>query len=128
MTDIVQAVKDHFKIGAYVAPYTGGLSRPKQTRYGEYMNGWCPWCQNGQRQRKQSRRFWVNTKTGLCNCMHPGCSNHKPMDVINFHARLWNLTNDQAIHDLHVTMGTFSTPVGDRLVPTNPGADTNDTP
>lgn len=104
MTDLIDQIKLHFNLAAFVAPYTNGLRRPQQTNYGEYLNGWCPWCQNGKPQRNKARRFWVNIETQKCNCMHPTCKSIKDMDVINFHARLWGLTNKEAIEDLRLQM------------------------
>lgn len=104
MNDLIDQIKQHFSIAAHVAPYTSGLRQPRQTDYGQYLNGWCPWCQNGTKQKNQPRRFWVNTETQTCNCMHPRCMSLKPMDIINFHSRLWNLTNKEAIEDLRLQM------------------------
>lgn len=101
---LISQLKEHYNIAAVVAPYTNGLRQPQNTTWGEYLNGWCPFCQNGQPQSGKSRRFWVNTEIGLCNCMHPRCSSPKPMDVINFYARIWGISNEQAIQDLALRM------------------------
>lgn len=100
MDDRITQVKQHYKLPAIVAPYTGGLRAPQQTHWGNYMNGWCPWCQNGQKQPNEARRFWVNVEAGICNCFHPACAADRPMDVINFWARIKQITNQEAIRDL----------------------------
>lgn len=102
--DLVSQIKEHFNLAAVVAPHTSGLSKPQQTNYGQYFNGWCPWCQNGVKQPGKPKRFYVNVEIGLCNCMHPACASLKPMDVINFYARLWNVTNQEAIKDLRAQL------------------------
>lgn len=99
MSDISQ-VKQTYNIAAVVAPYTNGLMQFPGTTYPEYFNGWCPWCQNGQPQKNKSRRFWVNPTIGLCNCMHPRCKSEKPMDVVNFYARIWGISNSEAAKEL----------------------------
>jgi len=102
--DKVSQIKEYYNLARVVAPYTGGLRAPLQTNWGNYMNGWCPFCQNGKGVRGDTRRFWVNVTEGLCNCFHPACAAHKPMDVINFWARVHNVSNDQAIRDLYMMM------------------------
>lgn len=106
MNDRVAQIKQFYKLASIVAPYTGGLRAPVQTNWGNYMNGWCPFCQHGKGNKGDVRRFWVNTTAGLCNCFHPVCAAHKPMDVINFWARVHNISNDQAIRDLFLGMPT----------------------
>lgn len=103
MNDLISQIKNHFQIQAIVAPYTGGLVKPNQTTYGNYYNGWCPWCQNGVAQRGKNRRFWVNIQTQFCGCLHPDCCVH-PMDVINFYGRIWSISNAEAIEDLRLKM------------------------
>jgi hypothetical protein len=100
MTDLVTQIKDKFPLASIVAPYTGGLRPPVQTNYGQYLNGWCPWCQNGNKQPDHPKRFWVNTETSTCNCFNPACCSPVPMDVINFWARIHQISNEQAIQDL----------------------------
>lgn len=100
MTDLISQIKSTFKLAEIVAPYTGGLRPPAQTNYGQYLNGWCPFCQNGIHQKGEAKRFWVNTEAEICNCFHPACASQIPMDVINFWARIYQISNDQAIRDL----------------------------
>lgn len=100
MTDLVTQIKKKFRLAEIVAPYTGGLRPPTVTSYGHYLNGWCPWCQNGVKQPGQPKRFWVNTEAEICNCFHPACASQIPMDVINFYARVRQISNAQAIMDL----------------------------
>lgn len=100
MTDTVAQIKECFPIARMVAPYTGGLTAPRATAYGQYFNGYCPFCQQGQKQPKQPKRFWVNIDKGICNCFHPACAAPLPMDVINFWARLWGVSNQAALTDL----------------------------
>ena len=49
--------------------------------------------------------FWVDTQTQLCSCRVPSCKTRqrrgKPMDVIEFLARIEGITNGQAIRELH---------------------------
>lgn len=101
---LINQIKKHFTIASVVAPTTGGLKKPIQTKYGQYYNGWCPFCQSGQLQKGKPRKFWVNVESNLCNCMDPSCASNLPMDVINFYSRYWGVSNREAIEDLAVMM------------------------
>ncbi len=52
------------------------------------------------------RKFWIDSRPGrqICGCFVPRCAadnpGQKPMDVINFYARLHNLSNRLAIFEL----------------------------
>jgi len=96
----ISQLKEFYNIAAVVAPYTNGLMQHIGTSYKNYLNGWCPFCQNGHPQKNKARRFWVNVTTQTCNCMSPKCRSDIPMDVINFHARIHGITNAEAIRDL----------------------------
>jgi len=76
-------------------------------------NGWyigrCPFHQAGQPSKGDpisKRKFWVDVRPGrgICSCYVPRCAaqnpQHKPMDVINFYARLNGLSNRLAIFEL----------------------------
>lgn len=103
--DVIQQIKSHFKLEAMVAPYTNGLAAPLQNKFGGvYLNGWCPFCQGGQPQRGKRPKFWVNRTWQVCNCFNPTCAAGRPMDAINFYARIWGISNQDAIMDLNLMM------------------------
>ena len=106
MDDLITQVKQHYRLAEVVAPWTGRLRAPVQTRWGNYYNGWCPFCQGGQGGRGEVRRFWVNTETQICNCFHPACATPLPMDVINFWARVQQISNQAAIVYLYSQIPT----------------------
>jgi hypothetical protein len=43
----------------------------------------------------QHPSFWLDTERQICNCQ--ACNFEKPLDVINLYARLYGVSNDQAI-------------------------------
>lgn len=95
---MIKTIKQKYPIAPFVAPYTGGLKSSGRV----FFMGNCPFC-------KKSRVFWVANHLGLCGCFNPGCDafcnvakdpDSRPMDVINFHARIKNISNDEAIADL----------------------------
>jgi len=95
MSDRIVKLKKEINICTVVAPHTGGL-RPSRK---PFMRGYCPWCQpHGRTGRKSNYRFWVNTEKGICNCHK--CKFPLPMDVFNFYARLYNISNLDAIEEL----------------------------
>lgn len=96
MKEYIVNLKKEINICTVVAPHTGGLRSAKNSRY---LRGYCPWCQpNGQTKRKSNRRFWVDTELKICNCHK--CKFDLPMDVFNFYARLYNISNLDAIQEL----------------------------
>lgn len=92
----VEIIREHFAIAPFVAPHTNGLKRSGP----RFFVGRCPFHQTGK-DRPNKRKFWVNPEKGICGCFVPGCEAHgKPMDVINFYARLKSISNSQAISEL----------------------------
>lgn len=92
----VTKIRAALPIAPFVAPYTGGL---KPSGNGWYI-GRCPFHQPAS-DPPNKRKFWVNPAKGICGCFVPRCqAGQPPMDVINFYARLHNLTNGQAITEL----------------------------
>ena len=57
------------------------------------------------------RKFWLDARPGrqICSCFVPRCAlenpGQRPMDVINFYARLHKLPNRQAIFELADRLG-----------------------
>ena len=95
---MIEQIKQHYRIAPFVAPHTNGL---KSSGHGFFI-GNCPFC-------NKERVFWVADHLGLCGCFNPGCDAHsdqrqdphsKPLDVINFHARIKGITNEEAAADL----------------------------
>jgi len=92
----VKDIHERISILEFVTKHTGHCFR--QLRGREYWLGQCPFCQN-------KKVFWVNTLTGFCGCWRAKCQadapgGGRPMDVINFYARLYHVDNSQAIADL----------------------------
>ena len=96
MTNRITKIRAAFPIAKFVAPYTGGL---KSSGNGFFI-GRCPFHQSPNDPPKKCK-FWVNPGKGICGCFVPRCQdNRPPMDVINFYARLKNLSNRAAIREL----------------------------
>lgn len=99
--DLITKIRSSLPIASFVAPHTGGL---KKTKDGWFI-GRCPFHQTPQ-DPPNKRKFWVNVNKGICGCFVPRCqANHPPMDVINFHARLKNISNTEAIDELAKELG-----------------------
>lgn len=96
MNNIIRQIKERHPIQRFVAPHTRGLKNSDGGK-GEWFIGYCPFHTHGYKRPN----FWVNIKTQTCNCFIPGCKAETPMDVINFYARLHNLTNLDAIGELY---------------------------
>jgi hypothetical protein len=76
--------------------------------------GRCPFHQSpvpGKDDPPSKRKFWIDARSDrqLCSCFVPRCAannpGRKPMDVINFYARLHNLSNRLAILELADQLG-----------------------
>lgn len=93
MKNVIDQIKQQHPIAPFVAPYTRGL---KHSGKGIWFIGFCPFHPHDYKRPN----FWVNTRDGLCNCFVPGCRAEKPMDVINFYARLKGISNLDAIGEL----------------------------
>ncbi len=92
----VAQIKELYPLARFVAPFTGGL---KPTRPGWFI-GRCPFHQSPD-DPPNKRKFWVSSEQNICGCFVPRCPAHgRPMDVINFWARLKGMTNQEAIQDL----------------------------
>lgn len=95
-SNLVQQIRAALPIAAFVAPYTNGL---KSTGRGWYI-GRCPFHQPAT-DPANKRKFWVNSDKGICGCFVPRCLAYRPpMDVINFYARLKDISNREAIQEL----------------------------
>lgn len=102
---LAEQIREQLPIAPFVAQYTDGL---KSTGRGWYT-GRCPFHQPIT-DRPNKRKFWVNANKGICGCFVPHCQANqpgggKPMDVINFYARLKGVSNSQAICDLARLLG-----------------------
>lgn len=94
--NFIAHIRAFFPIARFVAPYTGGL---KPTKPGWYI-GRCPFHQDPQ-DPPNKRKFWVNADKGICGCFVPRCQGDRPpMDVINFWARLRDISNREALREL----------------------------
>lgn len=50
--------------------------------------------------------MWVNTRLGICRCFKPSCRGYeRPLDVINLHSFLHDMSNVEAIFDLAARLG-----------------------
>lgn len=94
--DLITKIREAYPLAPFVSPYTGGLKRTKEG----WFIGRCPFHQDPT-DPPNKRKFWVNVEKGICGCFVPRCQgNRPPMDVINFYARLKNLTNSEAVKEL----------------------------
>jgi len=101
MKSLIDQIKDHFPIAPFVAQYTGGL---KPSGKGWFI-GRCPFHQPAD-DPPYKRKFWVNPQLGVCGCFVPRCqADQPPMDVVNFYARIKQISNDQAIQELAIQAG-----------------------
>jgi DNA primase len=96
---LVTKIRQKLPLAPFVAAYTGGLKPTGQN----FFTGRCPFHQTG-REPSAKRKFWVNSAKGICGCFVPACQAQapggKPMDLINFYARLKGISNTQAIAEL----------------------------
>jgi hypothetical protein len=63
---------------------------------GRWYVDWCPF--HPDSMHGNSRSFWIDNQRGICNCY--SCNFDRPMDVINFYARLHGLSNLEALEVL----------------------------
>jgi bifunctional DNA primase/polymerase-like protein len=89
------------------------VAQAKQHRIEEWFTlarptgeGWlidyCPF--HDDRRPGGTPSMWINTARQICGCYSPRCVVTKPMDVINFYARLHSVTNADAIRMLALRM------------------------
>lgn len=90
------------------------VTQAKQHRIEEWFtcaqptgDGWlldyCPF--HDDRRPGGTPSMWINTTKQICGCYSPRCeASVKPMDVINFYARLHSMTNAEAIRMLALRM------------------------
>jgi DNA primase len=101
---LVDEIRQKLPIAPFVATYTGGLKPTGQ----DFFTGRCPFHQTESEPPRQ-RKFWVNSAKGICGCFVPTCQAQalagKPMDVVNFYARLKSISNSQAIEELAKACG-----------------------
>lgn len=98
---LIEQIKAALPIAPFVAKHTNGL---KPTKQGWFV-GRCPFHQPEDDPPKK-RKLWVNAGKGICGCFDPTCPAHRPpMDVVNFYARLKNISNSQAIDELARELG-----------------------
>lgn len=97
----IEQLITQYPIAPFVAPHTGGL---KSSGRGFFV-GVCPF----HASEKSKKNFWVNANSGTCGCFVPGCKAYcnkskdpttKPLDIINFHALLNNITLKEAVTQL----------------------------
>jgi len=90
----IDQIKQRYFLPNFVAKIVGKSIK----KVGNYYITFCPFCQQNALQWRD-RRFWVNND--VCGCYSPKCQNdHKPMDIINFYARYYKVTNSEAIRIL----------------------------
>lgn len=86
----------------------------RPTRPAGWYVGRCPFHQPvtpGKNDPISKRKFWIDDRPGrgVCSCFVPRCAannpGRKPMDAINFYARLHNLDNRAAIFELADLLG-----------------------
>jgi DNA primase len=96
---LVAEIRQKLPIAPFVAAYTGDLKPTGQN----FFIGRCPFHQT-ERELSRKTKFWVNSAKGICGCFVPTCQAQtpggKPMDVVNFYARLKAISNSQAIAEL----------------------------
>jgi len=102
---LVDEIRQKLPIAPFVAAYTSGLKSTGQN----FFTGRCPFHQT-DREPSAKRKFWVNSAKGVCGCFVPTCQAQapggKPMDLINFYARLKGISNRQAIEELAKVCGS----------------------
>jgi DNA primase len=100
----VNEIRQKLPLAPFVAAYTGGLKPTGQN----FFTGRCPFHQL-DRAPSAKPKFWVNSTKGICGCFVPTCQAQapggKPMDVVNFYARLKRISNGQAIAELAKVCG-----------------------
>ncbi len=96
---LVDEIRQKLPIAPFVACYTAGLKPTGK----DFFTGRCPFHQTESEPRRK-RKFWVNSAKGICGCFVSSCQAQspggKPMDVVNFYARLKGISNSQAIQEL----------------------------
>lgn len=97
--NLVEQIREKLDIAKFVAPHTNGL---KPSGKG-FLIGRCPFHQSPD-DPPSKRKFWVNVEKKICGCFVQDCQAQapggKPMDVVNFYARLKGISNNQAIEEL----------------------------
>lgn len=110
MSSLVTEIKKRMPIMGVMRDHVLHI-RPAR-RSGWYV-GHCPFHQTND-DRRSKRKFWVSSQHNLCGCFVPRCPAYcnqredpssKPMDVINFYARLHDLPNRAAIFELADRLG-----------------------
>jgi hypothetical protein len=92
-TNTAERVKAYHCLQNYIAKLTGWIRSSGKG----YWFTWCPLCQ-AKETRTSVHCFWLNRN--VCGCFKPECALHGYHDVINLHAVLNKLTNNQALNDL----------------------------
>jgi len=94
--DLIAQIKAKLPILNLVSRYTEPIP---SSRDGRYFVASCPF-----HQPDNKPSFWIDSGLNLCGCFKPECQTkqyyRKPMDVINFYARLHGCDNTRAICDL----------------------------
>jgi hypothetical protein len=107
----IQEIKQKYPLARLAREEVTNL---KATMPDGWYLGYCPFCQGttaGKGNRPSERKFWIDTRPGrgICSCFRPKCRaqnpGSKPMDVINFYARLHGLSNREAIYELADQLG-----------------------
>jgi hypothetical protein len=96
-SNTAERVKAFYFLPNYIAKLTGWT----QPSGKGYRYTWCPLCQ-AKETRRSVHKFWLNRN--VCGCFKPKCALHGHHDVINLHAVLNKLTNNQALNDLAKNM------------------------
>lgn len=107
MTNLVQQIKKRLTILDVVK---GHVLYLKPTKPDGWYVARCPFHQPESDPRGK-RKFWIDARPGrgLCSCFVPKCAalnpGFKPMDAINFYARMHQISNRQAIFELADILG-----------------------
>lgn len=111
MSSLIDEIKQQIPLMTVVEDHVLFL---KATRPAGWYIGRCPFHQAAipdKSDPRTKRKFWIDARPGrgVCSCFVPHCAannpGHKPMDVINFYARLHDLTNRAAIFELADRLG-----------------------
>ena len=99
MSTLILQIRERLPLAPFVAQYSGGV---KQSGRGWFVAVTCPFCTG-------HKKLWIDGRPGrqVCNCFKPTCAAFRPMDVINFYARLKGLDNRRAIEELAREVGLW---------------------
>jgi len=107
MSTLVQEIKKRMTI---LEVCKSDVLHLKATRPAGWYVGRCPFHQPDS-DPPSKRKFWIDARPGrqICSCFVPRCRTGnpggRPMDVINYYARLHQISNRAAIFELADMLG-----------------------